>query len=191
MQRSGIERWGWLAGWLVAAVALLNSGCAVVAVGACAAAGGAAGYAYYKGNVSRDYAARPEDVRLAARTAIGELDLKVTNEAGETTGAIEVQTASGDKATIMLDTQGINLPGDGTQTRVGVRVGPFGNADLSNRIHDQIAMHLVPVNRSAASSPPLRPMETAPPPLAGDPSWKPQPPAVPPPLPASPVPAKP
>src|SRR5262249_51426123 len=97
MRRLGMERWGWLAGLLVAAVALLKRGCAVVAVGACAAAGGAAGYAYYKGNVNRDYAARPEDVRLATRTALAELDLKVTNESGETTGAIETQTASGDR----------------------------------------------------------------------------------------------
>jgi hypothetical protein len=187
MRRLRIERWGWLAGLLLAALALVNSGCAVVAVGACAAAGGAAGYAYYKGSVNRDDAARPEDVRLATRTALGELDMKVTNESGETTGAIEAQTAGGERVNIVLDTQGIGLPGDGTMTRVGIRVGAFGNLELSNRIHDQIALHLVPVNRSAA--PPLaRPSgETGPPPLAGEPSWKPQPA---PPLPAAPVPVK-
>src|SRR5262249_54046394 len=77
MRRPEIERWRRLAFLLVAAAALLNGGCAVVAVGACAAAGGAAGYAYYRGSVSHDYAARPEDVRLATRTALAELDLKV------------------------------------------------------------------------------------------------------------------
>lgn len=188
MRRSRIERWGRLAGLLVAALALVNSGCAVVAVGACAAAGGAAGYAYYKGSVNHDYAARPEDVRMATRTALAELDMKITNESGETSGAIETQTAAGDKVNIVLDTQGLGLPGDGTVTRLGVRVGAFGSLELSNRIHDQIGMHLVPVSRSAA--PPLAqpPVETGPPPLAGEPSWKPQPV---PPLPAAPIPAKP
>jgi hypothetical protein len=187
MRRLWIKRWGWLAGLLVAAVALLNSGCAVVAVGACAAAGGAAGYAYYKGNVSRDYAARPEDVRLATRTALHELGLAVSNESGETTGAMESETASGERVNITIDTQGINLPGDGTMTRVGVRVGAFGNLEMSNRIQDQIGMHLVPVIGSV-TPPSAKPVvETGPPPLAGDPSWKPQPLQ---PLPASPVPVK-
>jgi hypothetical protein len=188
MRRLGIKNWSSLAGLLVAVMALANAGCAVVAVGACAAAGGAAGYAYYKGSVSRDYPARPEDVRLATRTALRELGMAVVNESGETAGSIESQAADGEKINLVLETQGLGLPGDGSVTRLGVRVGAFGNLELSNRIQDQVGTHLVPVSPSLVP-PGGRPViETAPPPLAGEPGWKAQPA---PPLPPAPVPAKP
>ena len=52
---------------ILAAAALANSGCLVVAAGA--AAGAATGYLYMEGNIHRSYAANLDDVQNVTRSA--------------------------------------------------------------------------------------------------------------------------
>src|SRR5262245_52194344 len=87
---------------LFAAVALANSGCLVVAAGA--ALGGAAGYAYYKGNVCRSYQARFEDVLAATRSSLKELNMPVLSESS-TVGTFDLdsRTEKGDRVRIQID----------------------------------------------------------------------------------------
>src|SRR5262245_8810999 len=76
---------------LLAAGVLANSGCLVVAAGA--ALGGAAGYAYYKGNVCRTYPARFEDVLAATRSSLNELGMPLLSEVS-VSGGMELESRS-------------------------------------------------------------------------------------------------
>jgi hypothetical protein len=180
MAGSGRKRRLCVAYLALAALALGNAGC-LVAAAAGAAAGGAGAYAYYKGRVCRTYVANVEDVRAATHKALAELQLPVIkNEPTARGGTIETKSGE-DTITITLELQDSRAPGEGPGTQVGVRVGNFGNEGLSQRILDQIAFHLVPVNPlppgppQLTSAPPLTPVaasgppptaQTAPPPLA-------------------------
>src|SRR5947209_6098791 len=105
---------------LLATIALANSGCLVVAAGA--ATGGAVGYAYYRGNVTRFYAANLEDVRAATRSALSELGMPIT-EKNESDGyLIDTRTTDGDRVRINLELQTSRIPAEGALTKVGVRV---------------------------------------------------------------------
>jgi len=159
---------------MLAAVALINSGCLVVA--AAGAAAGIAGYAYYKGKVCRPYLAHPADVHAATLKALAELRLPILkDEPSDSGGTIESRSGT-DDVVISLSLQNSPVPGEGPVTEVGVRVGALGDEGLSARILDQISFHLVPPGVVPAP-PPLSapqpqlppapvPQETAPPPLA-------------------------
>jgi hypothetical protein len=162
---------------VVVSGALLSSGCAAVAVGA-AAAGGAGGYAYYKGKITRTYVASFDDVWAATRTALAELGMPIVNEERSARGGtIDSKTAS-DRVQITFDVQKSAIPAEGTVTQVGVRVATFGDEEVSNRILNQIERHLTLA--PAAVPPPLPsppataagpvtlsgPAESAPPPVA-------------------------
>ena len=155
------------------AVALANGGCVALVAGA-AAAGGATGYFYYKGEVGRVYAADLDTVWAATKAALA--DLKMPVKAEKRTGLdgrIESGTTS-DRVEITFDAKKM---GDGATTRVGVRVATFGDEDVSHRLLDQIGYRLAPPP-AAPPSPTLtpvaapapvtlsRPAESAPPPLA-------------------------
>ncbi len=182
MEQHGAAKWMRLALLALAGLALLQAGCAAVAIGAAAAAAGAGGYAYWKGQVNRDYAARPDDVRTAARTALTELGMPVVAETSTADGGVlESRTARGDAIQITLNGRQSQVPTDGPATQVGIRVALFGDLEVSERILDQIGYHLVPSGSGAAAAPrPMqtqagRPPETAPPPLAPEPTWRPKP----------------
>ncbi|HEV3261181.1 MAG TPA: DUF3568 family protein [Gemmataceae bacterium] len=136
----------------LAALALANSGCLVVAAGA--AAGGAAGYAYYKGKVTRAYSASFNDTSAAVHSALTELGMPVegeTPEAGST--LIHSRTADSERVRISVETTGsATLPGS-PLTEVSVRVGNvgFGDEAVSERILYQVGAHLVA--RPAAGPP--------------------------------------
>ena len=67
--RQMARRWRNRIAWLtLAALAVVQSGCLAVAAGC--AAGGAAGYAYYKGRLERDYVANRDDVWAALHTSL-------------------------------------------------------------------------------------------------------------------------
>jgi hypothetical protein len=150
MARSGQSRRLWAAYLALAALALGNAGC-LVAAAAGAAAGGAGAYAYYKGNVCRTYPANVEDASAAAHKALAELQMPIVKDDGST-----IETRSGDdKVTLTLKLQDNHAPGEGSGTEVGVRVGTFGNEGLSQRILDQVAFHLVPVNTLPPGPPKL------------------------------------
>src|SRR6266436_6531369 len=125
---------------LLALMALVNSGCLVVAAGA--ATGGAVGYAYYRGNVTRFYAANLEDVHAATRSALAELGMPIAEKNEDGGYLIDSRTADGDRVRLNLELQTSRIPAEGALTRVGVRVATFGDVPVSERILDQIGFHL-------------------------------------------------
>ncbi len=171
MVRRGRSRWLWAAYLGMAALALGNAGCLVAA--AAGAAGGVAGYAYYKGKVCRPFVANVEDVRLATRKALAELQMTITkDEANPKGGQIEAYVDK-DKIAITLEVQDSPVGGEAPVTQVAIRVATFGNEGLSERILDQISFHLVPPAvvpvppPLGAPPPPLAPVpQPAPPPVA-------------------------
>src|SRR5207245_595574 len=87
---------------LLAALALANSGCLLVAAGA--AGGAAVGYAYYKGKLTEIYSAGFDDSWAATHAALGELGMSILKEdRGFQTGTIDSRTADDDHVRISLE----------------------------------------------------------------------------------------
>jgi hypothetical protein len=173
--------WARRAAALLVAAALLGSGgCLWVAAGAAAGAA-AAGYAYLSAPVYREYPASPTDTGKAVETALAEMQLTLVHK--ETTGdglAFEARADDDKPIKIELHNRPSPIPAEGSVTRVSVRVATFGDEAVSQRVLDQVGLHLMPTPTVRAAQPPqpdgrLRPVavETAPPPLADDPGWRP------------------
>jgi hypothetical protein len=165
--RSSVSGWR-LAQVLVMALALANSGCLVAAIGGVAAAGGAAGYAYYKGGLAKDFNASLDTSWAAAKASAVELGMPVVAEKREKDGGIiDVKAGDGQTVRINFETLPVAVPTDGPRTDVSVRAGLFGDRALSERVIAQIASHLEP-QAAASPAPGTRlvpvPRETAPPP---------------------------
>jgi hypothetical protein len=128
---------------LLAATALCNSGCVFVAAGA-AAGGATAGYLYYRGRLYRDFPANLNDAAAAVRLALVDLKFPITSDSLDG-GKIDLKsrTADGSKIHINLETVTSRIPAEGTVTRVSIRVGNFGDDDLTKKLLDQIGFHLV------------------------------------------------
>jgi Protein of unknown function (DUF3568) len=134
----------WLATMLLAAVALANCGCLLVAAGT--AAGAAAGIAYANGKVSATYFAYPNDVWAATRQGLTDLGMPLMKESFDgLKGSLESKTADGDKVYITMEC--LPSPGlvEGAFTRLSIRIASFGDRDHSKRIFQQIGSH-VPTN---------------------------------------------
>jgi hypothetical protein len=161
---------------------LAGTGCLPVVVGGLAVAGGAAGYAYYAGEMKREYEAAAVDVRLAARAALTDQGMVVMEEHSDSGGGWLVsKTAAGDRVSVTFaDFPDPNAP-TGFVTRVGVRVSAFGDPDFSRRLLDDVSARLgLAPPPSAAPAPNPNPVvpasrvvpkaaESAPPPLADKP----------------------
>jgi hypothetical protein len=146
---------------MLAGLALVNAGCLAVAAGA-AAAGGLAGYAYYQGSDSRDYAAPFHQTWTAAQAALGDLAMPIEGvQQGASDGALLTRTADGTRVKLSFEEN------PGPTTTVNVRVGVFGDHPLGERILDDIQAHLGPASVPCPAAAPIVPPETAPPPLAG------------------------
>lgn len=165
----------------VAALALSQGGCLLVAAGCAGGAG--LGYAYYQGKVCQTYLASLHDTRAAVRAALADLAMPVMEEEWQgTTGFLKSALSDGDAVRIYLNLENSKFPADGPVTRVCVRVAAFGDHPASGRILDQIAAHLAPIPPAAA--PGALPTWTgalppaAPPPAAQLPSTV-EPPALP------------
>lgn len=175
-----------LALWLAGLLALAQTGCLFVAAGVAGTAAGA-GYLYYKGRVYRDYPASLADARAAVQASLIELQFPVTAQEDKAgSHFFASKTADSSPVKIYLDPVSSQVPADGMLTRISVRVGAFGNEDVSARILNQIDLHLVaprlalplPAPPSAVMRPAPQPsgiqqavatqpvFETAPPPLA-------------------------
>jgi len=160
---------------LLAAWAIGQGGCLWVAAGA--AAGGAAGYAYYQGKTCHSFAANFVDAWVATHTALGELGLPILKEErNEGSGVIKSQTSDGDRIRIALDAIPSRIPAEGMLTRICIRVGTFGDHPVSERVLNQVGAHLAPASATlsplvpGAASQPLAPpistlSQTAEPPL--------------------------
>jgi hypothetical protein len=151
------------------------------------AAGGAigAGYVYVRGEVDRDYPATYPDVRAAVLASLKDLGMPLLKERYSTDNTtIESRTLNDESVEIALTTRTSKIPAEGPVTRVSIRVATWGDHAVSNRLLDQVGMHLAPVAVAGVPRPtqpgpavvpaslPLTPVpasgqpgETAPPPL--------------------------
>lgn len=164
----------WAVQLALAGMVLFVSGCAAVIIGG-AAAGGALGYAYWRGGVSQDFPAGFPETWHATHAALADLGLQaraVKND-GTGEGDVESRTADGDTISIGLAAHPGRLPADGVTTRVSIRVGVWGDRPLSEHLLGQIQWRLA--NPAAPpQAPPTAPPstappgQTAPPPLATD-----------------------
>jgi hypothetical protein len=151
---------------LSAGIMVTQAGCLLVAAGA--AAGGAAGYAYYKGKTCNSFAAGFEDTWAAAHTALGDLGMPILkDEHNQGSGIIKTQTADGDRVKIDLELIPSKIPAEGMLTRVCVRVGTFGDHPVSERVLYQIGAHLttgpivMPPPNPSATMPPIAPASSS------------------------------
>ena len=163
--------------WLIMAVALANCGCLAAALGGVAAAGGVAGYAYYKGGLAKDFSASLDTSWAVAKTSLQELGMPVVAEKREKEGGfIDARAGDGQNIRISFESLPSKIPAEGPRTDISVRAGLFGDRPLSERILSQIAGHLAPMAPLASAPPPGGPVptvtETAPPP-SGPPQARP------------------
>jgi Protein of unknown function (DUF3568) len=183
-------------GLLLSAWAVGQGGCLWVAAGA--AAGGAAGYAYYQGKSCNSFAANFEDTWAATHSAIIELGMPISKEERhQACGVIKSQTSDGDRIRIALDAIPSRIPAEGMLTRICIRVGTFGDHPVSERILYQVGAHLAPAQVAGpppgpdlapmpAIAPTPIPVQTAEPPVSS-PAAPGSPPMTPPLLPPKPV----
>jgi hypothetical protein len=128
---------------ILAALALANSGCLLIAAGA--TGGAAVGYAYCKGKVCQTFPASFQDTWTATQTALGELGMPLVRaESKVGSGFLESRTADGERVRIYLEVQPCRIPAEVAATRVCVRVATFGDHPVSGRVLDQVSFHLAP-----------------------------------------------
>ncbi len=159
---------------------LTNSGCLLATAGV--AGGAVAGYAYFKGKLCDTYNASCDDTWAAVHAALAELGMPIVKEERKgTEGFIESRTTNGERVRLTMQTEASPIPAEGPICRVCVRIATFGDRPVSDRILDQVGMHLPPSPGPAASppaatmgviqtgavpAPQTKPLiETAPPPL--------------------------
>ena len=122
---------------------------------------------YYTAPLVHEYPAPYGDTLAAVKTSLTDLQFPIVKEQPEGGGTlIETRTGDGVKVRIALDVVTSPVPADGSVTKVSVRVGHFGDEEISTRIQDQIAHHM-------PSPPPLAGPGTAapPPPKPGRRPW--------------------
>ncbi|MFL5243798.1 MAG: DUF3568 family protein [Gemmataceae bacterium] len=152
MAESGRQSRARIAFFLISALALGQAGC--LAAAATCAAGGVAGYAYYNAKVTRDFAANREDVWSALHASMRDLQMPIGNvESNDEEWVLESKTADGDQVRITLEIQKSPIQAEGNLTHVGVRIATFGDSIVSNRILDQIGLHLVPASNLGTPPP--------------------------------------
>ncbi len=106
-------------------------------IGAAAAAVGTSAYFYVKGDLKRNYEAPIDKTWQAAVKSVEDLGLSTeSNQNDAFNGVIKGKMADGKSFTITVKQLGENL------TEVGVRIGTFGNREISESIHDKILSNL-------------------------------------------------
>jgi hypothetical protein len=139
---------------ILAALAVVNGGCAVLAVGAAAGGAAAAGYAYVKGQISYTFDATFDDTWAATRQALSELNMPILEEDRKSSvnGTILTHTSDDTRVRIEVEAEHPNSPTQSPQTSVYVRVGVTGDYPMSDRIMTQINAHFVPNKISSPNS---------------------------------------
>ena len=124
-----------VAGMGILVVTSLLTGCGALFLGA--AAGGVAGALYYKGELEADVEATPQAVIAATEKAFRDLIwAKETATATDTDGLATARTATGKevKVTVVTKTPEVST--------LGIRVGTFGDENLSRLLYDRILAFL-------------------------------------------------
>jgi hypothetical protein len=152
---------------LIVSAALANGGCLAILAGA-GVVGGCCGvaYVYAKGKLCGTYQTSVDNAWSAARAGLADLGMPVVKE-NLVKGFIDSKTADGACVRVSIHSRQSRIPADGLLTDICVRVGVFGDKVVSERILDQIGMHLhvpaVPCPCDTATSPVLTPpVPTAP-----------------------------
>ncbi|MBK7878143.1 MAG: DUF3568 family protein [Planctomycetes bacterium] len=118
---------------LLALLPFTASGCIVAA----AAAGGAAGYAWYRGEFQATVDAAPQRAATAAERGLRDLDIKeIKSSATEIDGRVTGRTALDKEVVITIKRQTENT------SSIAIRVGTFGDEALSQKIFEKIQARL-------------------------------------------------
>jgi hypothetical protein len=113
------------------------TGCAALVVGA--AAGGAAGVLYYQGELKADVEAAPPEVVAATEKAFRDLIWsRDVATASATDGLATARTATGKEVRVRVE---LKTPEVST---VAIRIGTFGDENLSRLLYDRIVAFLQP-----------------------------------------------
>lgn len=123
-----------LLGGLLAAI--LCSGCAAVVIGAATAAG-AGTYAYVSGQLKSSESASFEKAQKAASAALSDMGYPITGTKAEPNKTEYTARGPGDKkVTVIVEKV------SGTVSEFRIRVGTFGDEQMSSAIMDAIKKHL-------------------------------------------------
>ena len=108
-------------------------GCMLVVAGAA----GAAGAIYIDGEFSGRLEASPKQVADASKRVLEDLDIKVQRcEASSIDGSVEGTSALEREIKIKIERE------DETTSKIGIRVGTWGDEALSRQIYDKIKARL-------------------------------------------------
>ena len=119
----------------LAAVLTLGSGCALFLIGGAAAAG-AGGYAYVNGELKDTESVSLDKAYKATAAAMSDLQYAVVSKPKDAmTAKFTARTAADKKIEVTLNKQ------SATVTEIIIRVGTFGDEDLSRQILDKIKGH--------------------------------------------------
>jgi len=113
-----------------------GSGCTLAILGLGVGAG-IAGTAYYEGKLTSTLDATPEQIKPAAEAAFKELNIKLVSS---TSNSLESKiVGNSDEGSTVTVTASLEKNG---QSKLGVRVGAFGNQTLSEKIYSAIDKRL-------------------------------------------------
>jgi|GEM_PF-1286392 hypothetical protein len=151
---------------IMAAIALSQSGCLMLA--ATAVGGSAAGVAYVRGRYTETVAGNVRETATATLSALHDIGMPADKQnIGRTGGEIDAWTPNGHPLMIDLESIAGLSPEEPPKTKVGIRFGPFGDKSQSERIIAQIEYRLENPAATPPQAPPQPPaIPTDEPPLA-------------------------
>ena len=115
--------------------ACFGGGClAALLIGAGA---GIAGTAYVDGKLTSTLDAKPDKIQVATEAAFKELGIKLVSSTSNSLSA-KITGTTNEKSSVTVT---VDLEKSG-QSKVGIRVGAFGDEDLSMKIHAAITKNL-------------------------------------------------
>jgi hypothetical protein len=121
---------------MISGLMLQMAGCAALLIGG-AAAGAAAGLAYHEGELQADLDAPPPKVIEATERAFRDLIwTKESATASATDGLATARTATGREVEVKVAFKSENV------SSIGIRVGTFGDENLSRLLYDKIQFFL-------------------------------------------------
>ena len=125
-------------GMLLILVMIMCSGCAFLVGTAIGGGAGVGATKYVKGEMEGSYAATMSSTWLACKGALGELGIGIFGSSKETPThwVIEGRSEGGKEVQVTLDALSDKV------TKVSVRVGIFGDQQLSTKIHDAVSRRL-------------------------------------------------
>jgi hypothetical protein len=122
---------------LVSGAMLQLTGCAALLIGGAAAGAAAAGVMYKEGELQADLEAKPPQALQATERAFRDLIwTKESAKSSATDALATARTATGKEVTVTINRQTENV------SRIGIRIGTFGDENLSRLLYDKIQFFL-------------------------------------------------